>query len=185
MRFAATSLDGVYLIDLERHEDERGTFARTYCADEFAAHGLDAAVVQCNTSFNRLAGTMRGLHFQAGSAGETKLVRCTRGAIFDVVVDLRHSSSTYLQYVAVELTADSGRSVYVPPGFAHGFETLLDETEVLYQMGQRHAPGAERGIHFDDPALSIRWPLPVKVISVRDANLPTVAHRDSRAARRD
>ena len=159
MRFRKTAIDGVVVIDPERHEDDRGFFARTFCVDEFVAHGLDPAVVQCNISYNARAGTVRGLHFQEPPVSETKLVRCTLGAIHDVVVDLRADSPTYRQHVAVELTATNRRALYVAKGLlAHGFQTLEDDTEVSYQMGERYTRGADRGVRYNEPALGISWP---------------------------
>jgi len=169
MKFTETAIGGVYLVELERLEDERGFFARTYCADEFVAHGLDPAVVQCNISFNRKAGTLRGMHFQAPPVFETKLVRCTAGAIHDVVVDLRPESSTHRQHVTAELSAANRLALYIPKGpLPHGFQTLEDDTEIFYQMGERFTPGAERGVRYDDPALGIEWPLPVTTIAEKD-----------------
>jgi dTDP-4-dehydrorhamnose 3,5-epimerase len=173
MRFEKTTVPGVYVVGLDLLEDERGFFARSFCADEFAEHGLDSSFVQCNVSFNRRAGTVRGLHFQAAPAAESKLVRCTRGAIYDVVVDLRPESPAYLRHVGVELTAENRDALYIPAGpVAHGFQTLADETEVSYQMGERYTPGAARGVRFDDPALGISWPLPVTSITDKDAAWP-------------
>lgn len=172
MIFTETPLSGAFVLDLERREDDRGFFARTFCAREFEAHGLDSAVVQCNASFNHARGTMRGLHYQLPPAGETKLVRCTRGAIRDVIVDLRPESPTYLRHFAVDLTEENRRSLYVPAMFAHGYLTLADDTEVAYQVGEYYTPGAERGLRHDDPALGIEWPIPVAVISEKDAAWP-------------
>ena len=173
MRFTQTEIDGVVLVEPERHEDDRGFFARTFCVDEFAAHGLDPAVVQCNISFNLSAGTVRGMHYQAPPVSETKLVRCTRGAILDVIADLRTDSPSYRQHVAVELTAANRLALYISKGLlAHGFQTLEDDTEVSYQMGERYTPGADRGVRHDDPALAIDWPLPVSAISEKDKAWP-------------
>jgi len=173
MKFTETSIGGVVLVELEPIEDERGFFARSYCVDEFAAHGLDPTVVQCNVSFNKRAGTLRGMHYQAPPVSETKLVRCTRGAILDVVVDLRPESSTCRTHVAVELTATNRAALYIEKGLlAHGFQTLEDETEVMYQMGERYTPGADRGARYDDPALGIEWPLPVSAIAEKDTAWP-------------
>src|SRR5262249_29122953 len=147
-----------------------------------SAHGLDPTVVQCNISFNRRTGTLRGLHYQAAPFGETKLVRCTRGAIFDVIVDLRPASPTFLRHIGLELTSDNHRAVYVPESFAHGFQTLRDDTEVAYQMGSAYLPGTEHGIRFDDPRLAIQWPVPVRCLSDRDASLPFVASARVRAS---
>lgn len=172
MRFQPTALEGVFLIDVEPARDERGFFARTFCAREFAARGLSPAVAQCNVSYNRRAGTVRGMHFQRPPAAEAKLVRCIRGAIHDVVADLRPDSPTFGRHLGVELRAEDRRALYVPPGLAHGFQTLADETEVLYQMDAFHAPGHDGGFRHDDPTFAIRWPLPVTVISDKDLGWP-------------
>ncbi len=165
-------LEGAYLVDLERHEDERGFFARTWCGDEFARHGLATAIVQCSLSYNRLAGTIRGVHWQAEPHEEEKLVRCTRGAIFDVIVDLRPGSATYLGHVGVDLGSSDGRALYIPKGFAHGFQTLEDHSEVFYQMSQGYEPSASRGLRWDDPLIDISWPLPPSSLHPRDADYP-------------
>jgi dTDP-4-dehydrorhamnose 3,5-epimerase len=173
MEFTETTIAGVFLVELVRIEDERGFFARSFCVDEFEEHGLDPAVVQCNISFNRRAGTIRGMHYQAPPASESKLVRCTRGAIYDVVVDLRPESATYLKHAAAELTAENGTALYIPSDvLAHGFQTLVDDTEVVYQMGERYTPGTDRGVRYDDPALAIAWPLPVTSIAEKDLAWP-------------
>jgi len=169
MKFVATELAGAYLIELERLEDERGFFARTFCRDEFAAHGLRSSFVQCNVSFNARKGTVRGMHFQEKPHEEAKLVRCTRGAIYDVIVDIRKGSPTYKLWTAVELTADNGRMLYVPEGLAHGFQTLENNSEVLYQMSEMHHPESARGLRWNDPAFAIRWPLASPILSERDA----------------
>ena len=160
MILQATPLAGAFVVELERLTDERGYFARTFDAAQFAAAGLEACVVQASTSFNARAGTLRGLHYQADPHGEAKLVRVTRGACFDVIVDLRAESATFRESFAVELDAASGRAVYVPVGFAHGFQTLADDTELLYQMSHAYVPDAARGVRFDDPAFAIGWPPP-------------------------
>lgn len=172
MRFVATAIAGAFLIEQERHADERGHFARTYCAREFADHGLNPAIAQVSVSYNHLRGTLRGMHWQAAAAAETKLVRPTRGAIHDVIVDLRPGSPTYLACVASELSAEGGAALYVPEMCAHGFQTLADSTEVEYQISEFHAPDAARGFRYDDPALGIRWPLPVAAINSRDREWP-------------
>lgn len=169
MIFTETRLSGAFIIDPEPRGDERGLFARTFCQHEFAAHGLKVEVAQTNLSFNHRAGTLRGLHFQRPPAAETKLVRCTRGAIVDVIVDLRPGSPTYLGHVAVELSENNRRALYVPELFAHGYQTLTDGAEVTYQVGEFYTPGAEGGLRHDDPRLGISWPLPVSVISGKDA----------------
>lgn len=166
MRFVATPLDGVLLVELERLEDERGYFARTYDAEQLPP------IVQMSTSFNVRAGTLRGLHLQRDPHGESKLVRCTRGAIYDVIVDLRPDSSTYRRWLGVELTADNRRALYVPEGFGHGYMTLEDNTDVMYQVTAFYTPGAEGGLRYNDPAFGIVWPLPVAVISDKDATWP-------------
>lgn len=172
MIFTETSLAGAFVIDIERREDDRGFFARSFCERELEARGLVSRVVQQNISQNHRAGTVRGLHFQRAPHEETKIVRCTRGAIFDVIVDLRPASPTCGKHVAFELTASNHRALYVPEGFAHGFQTLCDDAEVLYLMGAFFEPSASAGLRFDDPALAIAWPLPVSVISDRDRALP-------------
>lgn len=175
MIFTETPLKGAWLLDLERREDARGFFARAFCAREFAAHQLPPVVAQCNLSYNYLAGTLRGLHYQAAPAEEPKLIRCVRGAIYDVIVDLRDDSPTRLQHFGVELTDDNRRSLYVPPLFAHGYLTLTDGAEVAYQVGEFYTPGAERGLRHDDPALAINWPRPVTTLSEKDAIWPLLS----------
>src|SRR5579875_908224 len=172
MRFTETVLKGAYIIDIEPHSDSRGFFARTFCQKELAAHGLKPIIVQANVAFNDRKGTLRGMHFQFPPMAETKLVRCTRGAILDIIVDLRPESPTYLQHVAVELTADNHRALYVPERFAHGYQVLEDKTETSYHVGEFYAPGAEGGLLYNDPALGLSWPLPVTVISSKDAVWP-------------
>jgi len=168
MLFRETGLNGAFVIDLERLEDSRGFFARSWCQREFEQRGLNPSLVQCNVSRNRLKCTLRGMHYQASPFEEAKLVRCTRGAIYDVIVDLRPSSGTYLRHFGAKLSEDNHRSLYVPEGFAHGFLTLSDDSEVFYQMSQFYEPAAARGIRWDDPALRIAWPEAVMVISDRD-----------------
>ena len=173
MRFTETPLVGAWVIDLDRHEDERGFFARTYDRAEFQARGLDPPVVQCSTSYNAHAGVLRGMHFQAEPHGEPKLVRCTRGAVFDVVVDLRSDSATHRRWFATELSAANGRGLYVPAGLAHGFQTLQDASELLYMMGHEYVPEAVRGVRWDDPAFAIEWPSAARrIISERDRTHP-------------
>lgn len=169
MKFAITGLAGAYVIDIDRRTDERGFFARTFCREEFAAHGLHTEFVQCNTSFNARRGTLRGMHFQREPYAEAKLVRCTRGAIHDVIVDLRPESPTYCRWAAFELTADNERMLYVPEGMAHGFQSLVDSSEVSYQMAAMYRPGASAGVRWNDPAFGIRWPLPEPIVSANDA----------------
>ena len=175
MRFIETKLAGAYLIEPEPHEDARGFFARTFCAREFAAHGLATEFVQCSISMNRKRGTLRGLHYQLSPAEEVKLVRCTAGAVHDVIVDLRPASPTYRQHVGVELTAPNRRALYVPEMFAHGFQTLEDDSEVFYQISEFYAPEKSVGIRFDDPRLDIPWPLPITAISDKDRSWPLLA----------
>lgn len=172
MRQVPTSLPGVFVIEPEEARDERGSFARTFCRELFTSWGLDPRVEQCSLSRNRTKGGVRGLHYQVAPHAEAKLVRCVRGAIFDVVVDLREASPTRLRWISVELDADSARAVYIPEGCAHGFQTLSDDAEVYYQISAPYVPEAARGVRFDDPALAIAWPLPVSTISARDAAFP-------------
>jgi dTDP-4-dehydrorhamnose 3,5-epimerase len=175
--FTPTAVAGVVLVDLELREDDRGLFARTFCREEFAAAGLEPLVEQCNLSFNHRAGTLRGMHYQVEPALEAKLVRCTAGAVWDQVVDVRPGSPTYLQSVSVELSAANRRALYVPPMLAHGYQTLVDGAEVSYQVSERYTPGTERGLRHDDPALGLRWPLPVTTISEKDAGWPLLGDR--------
>ena len=168
MIFTETKLKGAFIIDIQRHEDPRGFFARGFCQREFEEHGLKPVIAQGNIAHNRLKGTIRGMHFQFPPAAETKLVRCTRGAIVDIIVDLRPESPTYLQHIAVELTADNYRALYVPERFAHGYQTLEDQTDTSYSVGEFYAPGTEGGLLYNDPRLGLEWPLPVSVISDKD-----------------
>jgi dTDP-4-dehydrorhamnose 3,5-epimerase len=170
--FTQTRLAGAFVIDPEPHADDRGFFARTFCTREFAEHGLTTTMVQCNVSLNHHQGTLRGMHWQALPHEEAKLIRCTRGAIHDVIVDLRPGSPTLGEHVGVELTTDNRRMLYAPEGFAHGFLTLEDDTEVFYQMSAFYEPGAARGMRYDDPAVGIRWPDEVRVVSERDRGWP-------------
>lgn len=172
MLFTETKLKGAFLIDLELREDHRGAFARTFCQEEFAAHGLKSQVAQCNLSFNHKAGTLRGMHYQVPPATETKLIRCTKGAIYDVIIDMRPDSPTYCQHIGVELTAENRRALYVPEMFAHGYQALTDGAEVIYQVGEFYTPGCERGLRYDDPLFAVAWPMPVTVISEKDAAWP-------------
>jgi dTDP-4-dehydrorhamnose 3,5-epimerase len=174
MRLRATALDGPLLIEPERHADDRGWFARTFCAEAFARAGLPARFVQCSASFSRRRFTLRGLHYQDAPYAEGKLVRCTRGALFDVAVDLR-AGATHRQWIAHELSADNGLALWIPPGFAHGFVTLRDATEVFYQMTEPFRPEAARGLRWNDPALNIAWPVTEPILSPRDAALPFIA----------
>lgn len=175
MTFLPTRLHKACIIELQRQEDARGFFARTFCQDEFAAHGLNPHLVQCNVSFNIGKGTLRGMHYQDKPHEEAKLVRCTRGAIFDVIVDIRADAPTYRQWVGVELTADNRKMLYIPEGCAHGFQTLEDNCEVFYQMSEMYRPECARGVRWNDPAFAISWPLPDPIISARDAEYPDFA----------
>jgi dTDP-4-dehydrorhamnose 3,5-epimerase len=175
MKFRETRLAGAFIIKLEPHADARGFFARTFCADEFAAHGLVAEFVQCNLSLNHQKGTLRGLHFQQAPWGEAKLVRCVQGAIWDVIVDLRPGSPTFGHHEALELSAENRHAFYIPRAFAHGFQTLTDNAEAFYQMSSRHVPEAAAGIRAEDPALGIKWPLSLTQISDKDRMLPLLA----------
>ena len=177
MKLVAAELEGVHLVELELHEDERGAFARTFCEEEFRTAGLHTHYPQANLSRNTRAGTLRGMHWQAAPHGEVKLVRVQRGAIFDCVVDLRPDSPTFRHWLGVELDDSTARALYVPAGFAHGFQTLVDETEVSYRMGSVYRPEAARGFHHADPSIGIRWPLPVQVLSERDAEIPPAPSR--------
>lgn len=175
MNLTETPLAGAWVVELDRLEDERGFFARTFDRAEWAARGMDPTVVQCNTSFSAVAGTLRGMHFQADPHGEPKLVRCTRGAVRDVIVDLRPDSPTHRDWFGADLTADAGNALYVPVGMAHGFQTLEHASEVLYLMGHEHVAGAARGVRWNDPAFGIEWPEPPsgrRTISERDAGYP-------------
>jgi dTDP-4-dehydrorhamnose 3,5-epimerase len=172
MRFRETPLPGAWVIELDPLGDQRGWFARTFDAHEFEARGLNPAIVQCNVSFNARGGTLRGMHYQAEPHGESKLVRCTRGTIFDVALDLRVDSPTFSRWHGVELSAENRLAFYIPAGLAHGFQTLTDDCEVAYQMGYRHVPEAARGVRFDDPAFAIQWPAPLTVISEKDRSYP-------------
>lgn len=157
MKFLETPLKGAYLIEIEPHQDERGFFARTFCKEEFIKHDLKDDFLQCNVSFNHRRGTVRGMHYQVKPFEETKLIRCTRGAIYDVIIDLCQTSDTYLRWYAIELNENNGRMLYVPEGFAHGFQTLEDNTEVFYQMSEFYHPDCATGVRWDDPTFGIRW----------------------------
>jgi len=172
MKFSETKLSGVLLIEPELHADDRGSFARSFCVDDFNKVGIDFQVVQANISFNKYAGTLRGLHYQLPPSAEAKVVRCTSGALYDVVVDLRSDSPTLGQWFATELNAENRNSMYVPEGCAHGFQTLADNTEVSYFMSERYAPEAASGVRYDDPAIGIEWPLAVSSVSDRDRDWP-------------
>jgi dTDP-4-dehydrorhamnose 3,5-epimerase len=175
MLFRETRLRGAYVIEPERREDERGFFARVWCAREFAEHGLTAPLAQASVSFNRKKGTLRGLHYQVPPSREAKLVRCTAGAIYDVIVDLRPKSVTLLQHIGVTLSAENHYSLYIPPGFAHGFQTLAHDAEVAYAMTDFYAPELARGVRWDDPAFGIAWPPDERTIAQRDRDYPDFA----------
>jgi dTDP-4-dehydrorhamnose 3,5-epimerase len=184
MRFTETRLTGAFIVDLEPRGDERGFFARSFCQKEFEAHGLKPLIAQANISFNYRTGTVRGLHFQFPPAAETKFVRCSRGAIVDVIVDLRPESPTYLQHVAVELTAENRRGLYVPERFAHGYQVLEDGTETTYQVGEFYTPAAESGLRYSDPRLAIAWPLAVTDMSPKDESWPLLEQAEPAIAAR-
>jgi len=172
VKFLESRIPGAYIIDVEPIADDRGFFARSWCAEEFRDHGLNPALLQCNISFNPKRGTLRGMHYQAPPHQEAKLVRCTRGSIFDVIIDLRPESPTYHSWDAATLTLDNRRMLYVPEGCAHGFQTLEPDTEVFYQMTASHDPASAAGIRWNDPAFRIQWPLPNPIVSTRDGNFP-------------
>jgi len=172
MIFTPTTVAGAFIVDVERREDERGYFARTWCAEEFRQHGLNPELAQASVSLNRRRGTLRGLHYQASPHEEDKLVRCARGALWDVALDLRRDSPSYLGHVGIALTAESQRALYIPKGCAHGFQTLEDDTLVVYQMSQLYAPGSARGVRWNDPTFGIGWPIADPLILERDASYP-------------
>lgn len=184
MIFTETRLKGAFVVDLEPREDERGFFARSFCQKEFEERGLKPVIAQSGLARNRSTGTVRGMHFQFPPAAETKLVRCISGAILDVIVDLRPESETYLQHVAVALDGGSLRALYVPERFAHGYQSLSDESIVSYELGAFYAPGLEGGLRHDDPALGIEWPLPVTAISARDLGFQPLAQSEAELRRR-
>jgi dTDP-4-dehydrorhamnose 3,5-epimerase len=172
MKFIETKLQGAFIIRPDIIEDERGFFARTFCRREFEDHGLNPDLVQCNISFNKQKGTLRGMHYQAAPHTEAKLVRCTAGAIYDVIIDLRPASSTFKQWLSVELTAENHQLLYIPEGFAHGYQTLQPDTEILYQVSEFYHPQSEQGVRWNDPAFGIEWPLPATAMSAKDASHP-------------
>jgi dTDP-4-dehydrorhamnose 3,5-epimerase len=174
MIFTKTSLEGAFVIEIQKLEDERGFFARTFCQREFQEHGLNPNMAQCNVSYNKTKGTLRGMHFQHAPVQEAKLIRCLRGSVFDVAVDLREGSPTFGRWHGVELNERNEREFFIPEGFAHGFQTLTDDAELLYQHTMPYTPGSEGGVRFDDPMIAIAWPLPVTVVSDRDLRLPTI-----------
>ncbi|MCI0547652.1 MAG: dTDP-4-dehydrorhamnose 3,5-epimerase [Candidatus Rokubacteria bacterium] len=175
MIFTETAIGGAFVIEPERLEDQRGFFARTWCAREFEAHGLEARLVQCSISFNKRKGTLRGMHYQIPPAAESKLVRCTAGAIFDAIIDLRPGSPSFARHIAVVLSAENRAMLYIPAGVAHGFQTLADDTEIFYQMSEFHAPEQARGVRWDDTAFGIRWPEDTRIIAERDRTYPDFA----------
>jgi dTDP-4-dehydrorhamnose 3,5-epimerase len=182
MIFQETGLPGCVVVELDRREDERGFFARAFCAREFEAHGLASGMVQANLSYNQRKGTVRGMHYQVPPACEPKFVRCIAGAVWDVVVDLRPDSATYRKHFGVELSAKNRRAIYIPPLFAHGAQTLEDDSELFYLVGAFYTPGCERGLRHDDPALGIRWPLPVSLASDKDLNWPLLPAQENAPA---
>jgi dTDP-4-dehydrorhamnose 3,5-epimerase len=174
MAFIETAIHGATIIEPQFHHDERGFFARTFSIEEFEQHSLNPAVVQCSVSFNHTRGTLRGMHYQVPPRAETKLVRCTMGAIYDVIIDLRPDSPSYMKYIGVELSAENRRALYIPHMCAHGYQTLTENAEVFYQISEVYAPEYARGVRYNDPAFSIEWKLPVTVINERDANYPLI-----------
>ncbi len=172
MRFTETKLKGAFVVEIEKLTDHRGFFGRSWCQKEFEAHGISARVVQANVSHSRIKGTLRGLHYQIAPYPECKLIRCTRGAIYDAIIDLRPDSPTYKQWTGIELTADNYTMIFVPEYFAHGFQTLTDEAEVTYQISELYTPESEKGIRFDDSTFNIKWPLEVTIISEKDRTWP-------------
>jgi dTDP-4-dehydrorhamnose 3,5-epimerase len=184
MIFTETALPGAFIVDLEPHADSRGFFARAFCRKEFEAHGLKPAIAQANVAFNHKRGTLRGMHFQFPPSAETKVVRATRGGILDIIVDLRPESATYLRHVAVELTEDNRRALYVPERFAHGYQTLCDRTETSYQVGEFYTPGSEGGLLFNDPRLGLSWPLPVAAMSEKDEAWPLLDVQEAEVRKR-
>jgi dTDP-4-dehydrorhamnose 3,5-epimerase len=174
MVFTETKLKGAFIINLTRLEDERGFFARTFCQNEFKEHGLNIQIAQANISYNKRRGTFRGMHMQLPPYEESKLIKCARGTIYDVIVDMRVSSDTYKQWIGVELTAENHQMLYVPEGFAHGFMTLKNDTEVTYQMNQFYAPASEKGFRWNDPAFGIVWPIQPIIMAEKDKNFPLI-----------
>ncbi len=176
MIFTETKLSGAYIIDVKKIEDDRGFFGRAWCKKEFEEHGLNANAVQANVSFNKQKGTLRGMHFQLAPFSETKTVRCTAGAIYDVIIDLRPNSPTFKQWIGVELTEQNFKMLYVPEGFAHGFMTLADNSAVHYMVTEFYSPGAESGVRYNDPAFNIKWPMEATVVSEKDKLHPLFGH---------
>jgi dTDP-4-dehydrorhamnose 3,5-epimerase len=184
MIFTETRLKGAFIVDLDRRTDERGFFARAFCQKEFRAHGLKPVIAQANIAKNQSKGTLRGMHFQYPPAAETKLVRCTRGAILDIIVDLRPESPTYLEHIAVELNDDNMTALYMPERFAHGYQALQDDTDTNYQFGEFYAPDMEGGLRYDEPRLGLQWPLPVTVVSAKDRDFRPYREIESELKRR-
>lgn len=180
MIFTETTLRGVFILEMEKLKDERGFFARTWCKRELGEHGLNTDLAQCSVSFNHKKGTLRGMHYQVAPHQETKIVRCTKGAIYDVVIDLRAESNTFTQWLALELNAENRRMLYIPRGMAHGFQTLQDDTEVFYQISEFHAPEYACGVRWDDPAFNIQWPQDEPILSARDRAYPDFVASPSR-----
>lgn len=180
MIFHETKLKGAFIVELDCKDDDRGFFARAFCQKEFEQHGIPPRFVQANMSFNHRKGTLRGMHYQVSPASEPKFIRCIRGAIWDVIVDMRPDSPTYLEHIGVELSADNRKAIYVPDMFAHGNQALTDGAELLYLVGEFYTPGCERGVRYDDPAIGIEWPLPVSVISEKDAAWPLLDSSNSK-----
>jgi dTDP-4-dehydrorhamnose 3,5-epimerase len=172
MIFTPTEIEDVFVVELEKREDDRGFFARGFCVREFESHGMTPQVVQANISHNRYKGTLRGMHYQVAPCEETKFLRCTKGSIYDVIIDLRPDSRTYKHWFGVDLSDKNYKMLYVPRNFAHGFQTLQDDTEVMYLVSEFYAPETERGVRYDDPMFGIPWPLPIAQISDRDARWP-------------
>lgn len=172
MIFEPTPLKDVWVISLKKLGDDRGYFARAFCRKEFEEHGINPTIVQCNTSFNKDAGTLRGMHYQVDPAPETKMVRCIRGSLYDVIIDMREDSPSYLQHFGIELTPDNGKMLFVPDNFAHGFLTLEPDTQAFYMVGGYYAPECERGLRYNDPAFGIEWPGPINIISEKDTSWP-------------
>jgi dTDP-4-dehydrorhamnose 3,5-epimerase len=183
MIFTETKLKGAFILELDRLEDERGFFARTWCQREFTERGLNPRIVQSSISFNHKRGTLRGMHYQIAPHEETKVARCVRGAIYDVIIDLRPESPTFTRWLATKLTADNYQMIYIPEGFAHGFQTLEDNTEVLYQMSEFYAPDYARGVRWNDPVFAIEWPVGQRVLSHRDSSYPDFLETSVRAAK--
>jgi dTDP-4-dehydrorhamnose 3,5-epimerase len=184
MIFIETELKGAFIVEIERREDERGFFGRAFCQNEFQAHGLKPIIAQVNVGSNRKKGTVRGMHFQYPPTAETKLVRCTRGAILDIIVDLRPESPTYLRHISVELNEDNQHAIYIPERFAHGYQVLRDNTDTTYQVGEFYTPGSEGGLRYDDPKLGLSWPLPVTVMSDKDRVWPLLAESEEAVKQR-